>query len=178
MRTAQRSTSSSRTDLGPGAEVAPEPWKMETQCSQSRTSHDDGEEVSRGCCTVGGQFPQQESWAHLVSSLKHFKTTILIRSTCSCTKSLSAISFHSTAERWTGTISLLAQGTWASRTQPVELLDDVLSQDSRRNDWPQEATRVVPEQGGTTKVSKVLLRLRWTGKTLASRNGWLLNSPV
>ena len=112
--------------------------------------------ASRGCCRVGGQLPRQESWAHLASSLQLFRTTVLTKSTHSCTKLLSDILFHSTGWRWTRIGSSLAQGVWGSRTQPGEVLRDVLCQDSR-DDWPWEATRVVQSrvswQKGTQSYS-------------------------
>ena len=86
--------------------------------------------ASRGCCRAGKQLPRRESWAHLASSRKLFRTTVLTKSTHSCTKLLSDFLFHPTGWRWTRMGISLAQRVWGLRTQLGEVFSDVLSQDS------------------------------------------------
>lgn len=143
--------------------------------------HDDAEEQP-GTTAGGRPAASRENPEHMGLRAGSTLKTMLLpgRSTRSGTKSSLDISFHCTAERGSGVVGSLVRGTWASRTQPEERLGEVLSPDSRSY-RPQEATHVVLEWLGTTKVHGLAL-LQVNYKAIAQQTWvglpWFLNSSI
>lgn len=107
--------------------------------------------ASRDCCRAGGQLPPVGFLSthgfqpRTLCNCSYDANTFLHRSIIS-----HLISFHN---KKTGVTSLLAQGILAPKTQQVKFLGEFLSLHSRAY-WSREATDVVLEYCGMTKVTK------------------------